>query len=149
MAGRKSPALVEKMSDYDNDRAMGEKSEAEVIDVLSKAFNTEFAGTARYATIDFVSDTIEIELKTRNNEKDKYPTTLIPKSKIDYIKNNRRMKKYIFAFKFTDGLYYIEYDDKVFDKIECKMFVRDKRTGWSDAAQLYYYIPVTLLRPVL
>ena len=130
------------MNQFKRDLSFGEQSEMEVIEVLSKAFDTELVKNSQYASIDFASDTVEIELKSRNNEKDKYPTTIIPKSKIDYIKKYRMMKKYIFAFRFTDGLYYIEFKDEVFDKYECKMYKRNVRSGTVDKEQLYYFIPV-------
>jgi hypothetical protein len=140
--GEKKISGINRMNQFKRDLSFGEQSEMEVIEVLSKAFDTELVKNSQYASIDFASDTVEIELKSRNNEKDKYPTTIIPKSKIDYIKKYRMMKKYIFAFRFTDGLYYIEFKDEVFDKYECKMYKRLPRTGIIDKEQLYYYIPV-------
>jgi hypothetical protein len=133
------------MNQFKRDLSFGEQSEMEVIEILSKAFDTDLVKNSKYASIDFSSDGIDVELKSRNNEKDKYPTTIIPKSKVDYIKKYRAMKKYIFAFKFTDGLYYIEFKDEVFDGYECKMYKRNPRTGTLDKEQLYYFIPVCVL----
>jgi len=144
--GEKKISGINRMNQFKRDLSFGEQSEMEVIEVLSKAFDTELVKNSQYASIDVGSDTVEIELKSRNNEKDKYPTTIIPKSKIDYIKKYRMMKKYIFAFRFTDGLYYIEFKDEVFDKYECKMYKRNVRSGTVDKEQLYYFIPVCDLK---
>lgn len=131
---------------FKRDLSFGEQSEMEVLEVLNKAFDTNLVKNSKYASIDFSSDSVDIELKSRNVEFGKYDTTIVPKSKIDYIKKHRMMKKYIFAFRFTDGLYYIEFDDEVFDGLECKMFKRVPRTGIVDKEQLYYFIPVSLLK---
>jgi hypothetical protein len=129
------------MSQLKKDIEFGERSEMEMIDIIGKAFDCEFVKNSKYASIDFSSDKVDVELKSRNVEYGKYATTIVPKSKIDYIKKNRMIKKYVFAFRFTDGLYFIEYSDEVFDSFECKMFKRIPRTGRKDIEQLYYFIP--------
>ena len=136
------------MNQFKTDLTFGEKSEMEVLEILNKAFDTELVKGSKYASIDFTSDTVDIELKSRNVDYGKYDTTIVPKSKIDYIKKHRMMKKYIFAFRFTDGLYYIEFKDEIFDGFECKMFKRVPRSGIVDKEQLYYFIPVGMLKPV-
>jgi hypothetical protein len=140
-----SPAHVE-MNDYQRDYNFGADSENEVLEALNKVFNTELCKTSRYSKMDFTSDWLDVELKSRNVERNTYKSTIVPKSKIDYIKRSNQTKKYVFAFRFTDGLYYIEYDDKVFESFECKMFVRSERTGTNDVKQLYYHIPVDQLK---
>ena len=132
------------MKDY----KFGLNSEMEVLGTLNKVFDTDLCKTSMYSKMDFTSDWIDVELKSRNVARDTYKTTIIPKSKIDYIKKVSATKKYVFAFRFTDGLYYIEYDEKVFDNLECKMFVRTERTGYKDIQQLYYHIPVDKLLPI-
>ena len=136
------------MTDYDRDCKYGEAAENDVMDILCKVFDADLCKTSRYSKIDFSSEHVDIELKSRTTEHNKYATTIVPKSKIDYIKANYKMKKYVFAFKFTDGIYYIEYDSDNFDTFECKMFVRGERTGTNDVKQLYYFIPVAFLKKV-
>jgi hypothetical protein len=136
------------MNGLERDCKYGEAAENEVIDILSKVFDSDLVKTSKYCKIDFTSDTVDVELKSRTTEHNKYTTTIVPKSKIDYIRGNQKMKKYVFAFKFTDGLYYIEYDQAVFDSFECKMFVRGERTGTNDIKQLYYFIPVVELKKI-
>jgi len=88
-------------------------------------------------------NSIFIELKTRRNNKDKYPTTMVPYSKILKIEEGNT---YYFAFKFTDGLYYIKYEKDLFDTFEIKVGGRNDRgiPEYND----YVYIPVELLLPL-
>ena len=51
-----------------------------------------------------------IELKSRRNEKNKYPDTMIGLNKITCAINEYDTKKFIFAFNFIDGLYYYEFN---------------------------------------
>lgn len=99
----------------------------------------------RYSPFDFadMNKTIYVELKTRNVAVNKYETTLLPASKLNYC--NDKTKKYIFAFFFTDGLYYIEYSTELFDTFEKKEFCRFQRYGINDKPQLYIYIPASKL----
>jgi hypothetical protein len=83
--------------------------------------------------------TIFVELKTRTNTKDKYPTTMIPLSKVKIAESNPD-KTYYFAFKFVDGIYYIQYKKDVFDTYEVKEGGRWDR-GRPELNQ-YCYIPV-------
>jgi len=81
------------------------------------------------------------ELKSRNNNKDKYNTTIISKSKIDYyikhiINNNKNM---YCLFYFLDGLYYIKVDENFKKYNICKGGRCDRgKFEYND----YYYIPV-------
>ncbi len=127
------------------DLKFGTQKEEELITVLSEAFGVNLVKQKRGAIIDFESDTIGVELKSRNNTYKKYPTTLIPTNKIDYINKTEGNKKYIFAFAFTDGLYYIEYDKEKFSSFDYKMFVRHKRCDYNDKEKLYCYIPISEL----
>jgi hypothetical protein len=66
-----------------------------------------------YNLFDFENDTFMIELKTREVERFKYPTTIIGYDKIlkglEYLKENKRVIFY-FGFK-TDGLYKFELNE--------------------------------------
>jgi hypothetical protein len=99
-----------------------------------------------FAPFDFRDEdnTIFIELKTRRNTKDKYPTTMVPLSKIQKIDPQYT---YYFAFKFTDGLYYIQYNKELFDTFEVKVSGRNDR-GIPEYEN-YIFIPVNLLLPLL
>ena len=136
------------MSSFKSDYAFGIAKEDEVITMLNKAFNTEFCKESQYSSIDFKSDALDAELKSSNNAHDANKNTMVPKSKIDFIKHqlNVKPKRFIFAFNFTDGLYYIEYNAELFDTFECKNFVRNQRVDYMDKPQLYYFIPIDKLK---
>lgn len=94
-----------------------------------------------YAPFDFRTKNkkIFIELKTRNNTKDKYPTTMVSQSKVNIAKEYPK-KTFIFCFKFTDGLYYIYYDKDLFDTFETSQGGRTDRG--RDEFNTYCFIPV-------
>lgn len=82
----------------------------------------------RFAPFDFYNSdrTIYVELKTRRFKYDKYPTTLVPLSKIRTAEKNPQ-RQYYFAFAFEDGIYYIKYNKDCFDKYERTDFKRNDR----------------------
>lgn len=151
---KKSPGYVEMsgIKTYKADYEFGISSEKQNLETIKKCFNININNDAcknRYDNFDFKSscDNVWIELKTRTNKHDQFETTIIPKSKIDYAISNPQ-RTYYFVFAFTDGLYYIEYNKELFDTFEVKEFVRFKRAGYTDKAQLYYFIPVTKLTKI-
>jgi hypothetical protein len=108
----------------------GKQSELEQFPIISKFFNDNLKQTiGKYNPYDYEGDKYKYELKTRTNEYNKYPTTMIQKSKCDL--------NAVFIFKFTDGLYYIKYDEDKFKSYEVKKFT--KYTKLID----YIYIPIT------
>jgi len=97
---------------------------------------------------DFVNPTSTcfVELKTRSNAKDKYPTTMVSQSKIKWA-NEYYPADFYFAFKFTDGLFYIKYDSGLFATFEVAQAGRFDR-GRPELNQ-YCFIPVNHLVPLL
>lgn len=124
------------MVNYEFDYQYGSKSETEVKPILEKIFGELQTGD-RYSKYDFSNERYSIELKTRKNKYDTYPTTMITKNKI--VDDS---KKLILAFKFTDGLYYIEYDKQLFDKFNTRMFSRAYQK-WDEKPHIY--IPIEYL----
>ena len=55
----------------------------------------------RFSIFDFSNEKYIVELKTRTNKYDEYPTTAVSMNKIDYEDNRAK----VFIFKFTDGIY--------------------------------------------
>lgn len=130
------------MNSYKKDYEFGKKKEDELFDIINKHFNDNLVrSTKRYDKYDFKGDKFYYELKSRNNNYNKYPTTLIDKDKI--FSDN-----HIFLFNYLDGLYYIKYDKEEFDKFECKDFVRFKRYGCKDIEKPYFYIPINKLTKI-
>ena len=93
----------------------------------------------RFAKHDFYCDEFNYEVKSRTNTYSKYKTTMITEDKIC------GEKKLIFLFNFTDGLYYIEYDDEKFNKYERRMFSR-ANVKWNEKSHIY--IDIKDLSPI-
>ncbi len=108
-----------------------------------------FKSPGTYSRFDFSNEgkTIYAELKTRFMKHDKYPTTLLTAAKVDACKKDPN-KEYYFIFAFEDGVYYLKYDDSVFNEFECKSFCRYRRADHVDSPKLHYFIPYTSLRSV-
>jgi len=54
----------------------------------------------------------------------------------------------IFLFKYTDGLFYIPYDQETFSTFTIAPYCRQDRVGF-DVEQDYIYIPVNLLTQII
>lgn len=134
------------MRTFAADYQLGTQAESRLLPVFNRFFNTTFQPTGKYDPVDYVSPTHNLELKTRTNRCNQYPTTLLPYSKILHAKSSPR--KTFFAFNFTDGLYYIEYEPNLFSTFTTNEFQRDDRQDHRDRQQEYIYIPVKSLRPL-
>lgn len=132
------------MRTFEKDYAFGISNENKVLDAV-KVFDPTLKKSGQYDPFDFVGTSCYVELKTRNNKKDKYPTTMISQSKIEYAKRNPELE-FVFCFQFEDGLYYIKYDEKVFAEFEVCNGGRFDRG--RPELNLYCYIPVSLLKLV-
>jgi hypothetical protein len=131
------------MASFAKDYVFGKEKEIEILEKLKIKFNDNIVQIEdRYSKFDFKGDKYYYELKSRNNTYNKFPSTIIPKSKIvcDNI---------IFLFNFTDGLYYIRYSAKKFSAFECRPFKRIQRTDYNDIEQLYYFIPIEKLKKII
>ena len=78
-----------------------------------------------------------IELKTRNNTYNKYPSTMVGYNKIKIAEEDNTDKKYKFLFLFKDGLYCWDFEK---DKYTIKTGGRRDR-GLYEYKQ-YAYIPI-------
>ena len=141
------------MATYANDYSTGIENESIVFDVLKtiKGLKKLKKSKDRYCKYDFYNKKYEIELKTRNNKFDMYPTTLMPVSKIRRDEDNN--KTIIFMFKFKEykddikkSIYYIKYDEEDFKDIVITRFKRKSRYGKVDYEEDYFNIPVKRLK---
>lgn len=123
------------------DLAFGLKSEEKNKASLERFFGCGLRKTGKYDAMDFIDETqtIYIELKTRRVEKDKYPTALIGKNKVDFCE--RSNATCYFVYVYLGGIYYIKYDKDLFATFECADFERGQRDGGIQPKQLFYYIP--------
>jgi hypothetical protein len=110
--------ILQKINDYFKDNIVKSKSSKSIYD---------YKGGANY-----------YEVKSRKNTYDAYPTTLIGANKV--FTNNQ-----VFIFNFTDGIYYIKYDEDLFKTFDKKLFKRNTRSDYIDKESYYYFIPCNKL----
>jgi hypothetical protein len=127
---------------FDIDYAFGLDGERSLLNSMSKHFLTK---TEQYEPFDFKNSKMCIELKTRRNTKNAYPTTMVGANKVKVAEQDTSGKRYVFAFKFTDGTYFVEYEKTLFDTFEISEGGRCDR-GRPEMND-YCYIPVSCLRP--
>lgn len=132
-----------------NDLKMGLENEDNIIQILNNTFSETFVNTKekygdQYYPYDFEGDKgCCIELKSRRNKYNQYPTTIMPTSKVLGFNKNRQ----IFIFQFTDGYYYIQYEPTRFNKYEIKM-ITTQRKGIVDKPKPHFCIPITDLMKI-
>jgi len=130
------------MKSFHKDLQKGKEDEITVLPIICKYFNREIKQLKeKYSKYDFEDDIYKYELKSRNNNYSKFPTTLIPADKLV-------CKNIIFLFKFLDGLYFIEYDDYLFSSFSKSKFCREKRYGYNDKPKDYIFIPIECLKKI-
>lgn len=124
---------------FRRDYEFGRVSEQTIKPILERYFDDELSDTASYSQYDWRGRKNVYELKTRRNAYNKYPTTMIGADKV--------CDNAIFIFAFTDGIYYIPYDEEQFKEFVCQDF-RRFRQGVRDVEKPYYYIPIECLRRI-
>ena len=130
---------------YYKDLQYGLLKENELLPVLKNYFNDDsIQKLNKYNTFDFKGDNKFIELKSRNNELNQYPTTMIGFNKIN--KASLILEDVYFCFCFTNGLYYYKYNKE--DNFEIKKGGRYDRIK-SGEINDYYYIPINLLQKII
>ena len=78
----------------------------------------------------------------------KYPSALIGKNKLDYMKYNGGNG--IVVFDFTDKIMYWQFDEKEYAKMEVETkFIRSKRVGCVDKPHPVVHIPCSLLEELV
>jgi hypothetical protein len=124
------------------DYKFGREREELILPQLQQFFKDDIRLTPdKYSKYDYEGKEYIYELKSRTCQLGTYPTTLLPVDKVV------KTRKQIFLFNFTDGLYYIEYDETAWRDIEIASF-RRFRIGVNDKEKPYYHIPTTLLKRV-
>ena len=123
------------------DLAFGLPKEDPVIERLRNHFKEEITKSLyQYCPHDGFSKTTEYEIKSRRNNYSKYPTTIVPCSKIRDMKRERL----VFVFNFTDGLYYTEYNTERFAKYKIKQVeaVRKRNGVVGKTIEPHFEIPI-------
>ncbi len=122
---------------FSNDYKFGKTEEERVLIKVCRFFDEEIHPTTQFCRWDFESDTAIYEMKSRNVSSNTYIDVMIGYNKIQPI-----CKPQYFLFNFTDGLFYIKYDEQVFMDFELKLFKREGRTDCNDKPQVVCHIPV-------
>ena len=129
------------MRSFKSDYSFGKKSEDIVLGKIETHFKDNIKSVKSQTSVyDYEGELNIYELKSRTNTYRAYNTTLLGYNKV--ISSN---KKQIFVFSFTDGLYYIKYDEELFNTFEKKLFVRNQRSDYNDVLKLYIFIPIDKL----
>lgn len=124
---------------FNKDFKFGLKQEDLLFDTI-KRLDSDLVKTGARAIFDYESEKTLVELKSRNNTYNKYPTTMVGYNKIQYA--NKLNKDTYFCFNFTDGLYYYKYNKN--DKLD---FGRGGRCDRGrEEYKDYCYIPIEYLR---
>ena len=119
-------------------------SEKIVEPMITEHFHHEVSNTkltrGKYCPYDYESKDLKTryELKSRKNKHSQFPTILISQSKIT--KGIKGCDKLILLFLFTDGLYYIQYDELTFSVFDIGAFSR-YRDG-KDENDTVVHIPI-------
>jgi hypothetical protein len=128
------------MVHWTNSFKYGIQQQKIVLPIIQNYFNRNIIEhLEQYSKYDYSDGIYNYELKSRTNNLNKYPTTMITLNKID------KTKPLILLFKFTDKLTYIEYDETLFNTFEVKQFSRAKIT--HDEKD-HIYIPIKYLKVI-
>jgi hypothetical protein len=131
--------------------------------VLEKFLGVKLKKLDKYNVMDWVEERVEgdesppwyVEQKARKmtykflldnytSPTLKYPSALIGKNKIDYMKQNGNG---IVVFDFQDKIMYWVYDDSEYQKMEVELkFIRGKRAGYVDKHHPVVHIPCEYLQ---
>jgi len=126
------------MVHWTNSFKYGIEQQKIVLPIIKNYFNRDIIEhTEQYSKYDYSDEIYNYELKSRTNNLNKYPTTMITLNKID------KSKPLILLFKFTDKLTYIEYNETLFNTFEVKQFSRaNQKYDEKD----HIYIPINYLK---
>lgn len=123
----------------ENDLLIGEMNEDLLVLFYKDNYNTNLIKTTDYHPMDFTNEdeSMFIELKSRNNNYNKYPTTMIGHNK--FIFAEKCKKDIYFIIAFNDGLYSYKYSNK--DIFEIVIGGRKDR-GYIESKK-YVMIPIS------
>ena len=131
------------MSKFFKDYEFGMIKESQILPVIQNFLNDDsIYKLDKYHSFDFKGNNSYIELKSRHNRYNKYPSTMIGLNKI--MKASTLDEYVYFFFCFDDGLYYWLYDKNYELEI--------RRGGRCDRGKIemndYVYIPIEILNKV-
>ena len=117
--------------------AFGKTQEQKIFPIIKEYFNPNITPTeGQYAKYDFIDAVTNYELKSRTCKHNNYKDTMITFNKLC---NCDVDKKLILLFNFTNGLFFIEYNEIAFSQYRTDLFSRAREFGDE---KLHIYIPV-------
>jgi len=123
------------------DLNFGLTKENELEQILKQEYDETLNKTSKYCCWDYEGDGCVIEIKSRKNTYNKYPTTMIGQNKID--KMMKLDKKKILIFCFTDGVYYFILDENSIDKCRQNCYGGRFDRGFNEyKSNGYCFIPI-------
>ena len=134
------------MATQSADLAFGTANEDTIKNQIETIVGTPLIKQGGYSVMDYTNDikTIYVELKTRRINHDTYPTALIGANKIEFCSDPS--KAYYFVFCYSDGIYYIKYNDSLFNTFQrSDHYYRGARSDCFNSVQSVYYIPIERL----
>ena len=141
------PALIRKgMATQSADLAFGTRNEDVIKNQIENIVGTPLIKQGGYSIMDYTNDikTIYVELKTRRINHDSYPTAIIGANKVEFCSDPS--KNYYFVFCYSDGIYYIKYNDSLFNTFQrSDHYYRGERSDCFNSVQSVYYIPIEAL----
>ena len=132
------------MSKILKDLNMGKKCEDKVLKFLNdnkEKDDDDYLLTDHHHLFDYINNKYIIELKSRNNNYNKYPTTMVGFNKIQFIEENKTDKLYKFLFLFKDGIYCWDYN-----KDEYKVSRGGRKDRGKYEFKNYAYINIKYLK---
>jgi hypothetical protein len=100
------------MIDRRKDLKYGFEIEDKILSYLNNNVDKTIIKTEPYHSYDYFCEKSNTyyELKSRRNNHDKYPDTMVGHNKLRWAKEHQDFN-YVFLFNFTDGLYYHNYNN--------------------------------------
>jgi hypothetical protein len=127
------------MASFKGDYDWGTNEEQQQKGLLEKVFGVTLTRRGGSSVLDYDDgNTFYLELKSRRIKHDKYPTAIIGANKVRYA---AQKDKVWFCWNYTDGIYGLKYDKKLFDTFECRDFERGARPDHHNRPQEVYFIP--------
>lgn len=131
---------------YETDYQWGKRREIECLPKIKEFFNNpEIKITKKtYSPYDYwAPGKLRIELKSRTNSRTAYNCTLISLTKVEYAKKHPKNQSY-FVFDFSNGIYWVKYDEKLFD--DFKITKKIRRDRGKNEINYYVNIPISKLK---
>ena len=144
--------MTYKQASFKEDNKLGMKAEKKYIKYLLKKYDLIVYKLSPFHFGDFIckEKRLLFELKRRNNNRCRYPHTIIGYDKVQRFRRFNQKKGgiylFIMVFHFNDGIYFFEHREDY--KYLIKPYVRHKRIDYDDKKKDYIFIPVNQLEPM-